>query len=235
MFEQEEALKNKQPIDECIKAKLHVDENLSFGDFYKIIATMFFEGFSTIDYVIGDNFKDVYDVKLPTCSSLSICFSFIVRHMPKLRYKFGRDRSKLSLNEILSADNDKRKYEIDCVKDYKALDLMLTFYASKDDKTYVLSLNEEALKENGSFDGFKFYSFNNLADLWKFIAEIQSKEKFLHKSEQNKQPKCAWNLVGNQMMLFFPKDVLMKDVAPLIKGLNAYGYNGEKINFMQVN
>ena len=86
-------------------------------------------------------------------------------------------------------------------------------------------------KENGSFDGFKFYSFDNLADLWIFIAKIQSKEKTLHKSEQNKHPKCAWDLVGNQMTLFFPKDALMKDIAPLIKGLIAYGFNGDRISF----
>ena len=226
----ENALKNKLPVDEWGVAKLHLDENFSYWEFFKIIATLGFS-YRTINYVIGDNFKDVYNVKMPTCSSHSICFSFIVRHMPELRYKYGHNRSKLSLNEILSADNDKRKYEIDCVKDYKALDLMLTFYGSKDDKTYVLSLNEEALIENGSFDGFKFYSFNNLEDLWKFIAEIQSKEKSLHKSEQNKQPKCAWDLVGNQVTLYFPKDALMKDVAPLIKGLNAYGYNGDRIAF----
>lgn len=157
--------------------------------------------------------------------------------MPKLRYKFGRDRSKLSLNEILSADNDKRKYEIDCVKDYKALDLMLTFYASKDDKTYVLSLNEEALKENGSFDGFKFYSFNNLADLWKFIADIRSKEKLQNDSNDVKSSvaKCTSDLFGKHASLIFENDELMKDIAPLLKGLKAYGYNGEKINFMQVN
>ena len=142
----ENALKNKLPVDEWGVAKLHLDENFSYWEFFKIIATLGFS-YRTINYVIGDNFKDVYNVKMPTCSSHSICFSFI---------------------EILSADNDQRKYEIDCVKDYKALDLMLTLYGSKDDKTFVLSLNEDALKENGSFHGFNFYSFNNEVDLWKY-------------------------------------------------------------------
>jgi len=221
VFKQEEALKNKLPVDECTDAKLHVDEDLSFGDFYKIISTMSFEGFWTINYVIGENFKDVFNVKIPKRSNDCICSFFVHQRVAFFRYQYGRQPSKLLLNET----------EIDCFKDYNALDLMLTFYGSKGDKTYVLSLNEEALKENGSFDGFKFYSFDNLADLWIFIAKIQSKEKTLHKSEQNKHPKCAWDLVGNQMTLFFPKDALMKDIAPLIKGLIAYGFNGDRISF----
>ena len=225
-----EQLETIQWFDDGV-GKLHVDENLSYGDFFKIMTTMGYRFAPTVHYTIGGNFKDVYNVKLPTGSSLCVCTSFIVHKLTRLRYKYGRHRSKLSLNEILSADNDQRKYEIDCVKDYKALDLMLTLYGSKDDKTFVLSLNEDALKENGSFHGFNFYSFNNEVDLWKFIAEIQSKEKTLHKSEQSKERKCAWDLVGNQMTLFLPKDVLMKDIAPLIKGLNAYGYNGDRITF----
>ena len=225
-----EQLETIQWFDDGV-GKLHVDENLPYGDFFKIATTMGFRFAPTVHYTIGDNFKDVYNVKLPTGSSPCICTSFIVHKLTRLRYKHGRHRSKLSLNEILSADNDQRKYEIGCVKDYKALDLMLTFYGSKDDKTYVLSLNEDALKENGSFHGFNFYSFNNEADLWKFIADIRSKEKILHKNDQNKPVKCAWDLVGNQMTLYFPKEALMKDIAPLIKGLNAYGYNGDRITF----
>ncbi|MBO4785224.1 MAG: hypothetical protein J5521_10865, partial [Lachnospiraceae bacterium] len=64
--EQNEALKNNQPADEVVLAKLHVDDNLSFGDFFKIIATTGFSGYTSIQYVIGENFKDIYNVKLPT-------------------------------------------------------------------------------------------------------------------------------------------------------------------------
>jgi len=42
--------------------------------------------------------------------------------VPFLRYKYGRNRSKLLLNEFLSAKNDHRESEIECFKDYKALD-----------------------------------------------------------------------------------------------------------------
>lgn len=237
--EQNEALKNNQPADEVVLAKLHVDDNLSFGDFFKIIATTGFTGYTSIQYVIGENFKDIYNVKLPTSSTPCYCFSFIVRNVTFARYKFGRHRSKLSLNEILSADNRQREIELDCFKDYNVLDLLLTFYDSKDERTYVISLNEGALKENPSFDGFTYYSFNNLADLWKFIADIRSKEERLNREDCNKSEKCKGDnctrfVLGKQMTLAFQKNALMKDLAPLIKGLNAYGYNGDGINFLVV-
>jgi len=238
-LEQEEALRNGKPADEVVVAKLHVDGNLSFGDFFKIIATTGFSGYTSIQYVIGDNFDDVYNVQLPTSSRMCYCFAFIVRNVTFARYKYGHHRSKLLLNEILSADNHQRKIEIDCFKDYNVLDLLLTFYDSKDERTYVISLNEGALKENPSFDGFTYYSFNNLADLWKFIADIRSKEKMINREDCNKSEKCKGDnctrfVLGKQMTLAFQKNALMKDLAPLIKGLNAYGYNGDGINFSVV-
>lgn len=218
-------------------SKLHVDENLSFGDFFKCIVTIGYSASPTVHYTIGDNFKDVYNVKLPTSSLPSACYSFIVRKVTLSRYKYGRNRSKLLLNEFLSVDNQQRESELDCFKDYNVLDLVLTFYGSKDDRTYVISLNEGALKENPSFDGFSFYSFNNLADLWKFIADIRSKEKLQNDSNDVKSSvaKCTSDLFGKHASLIFENDELMKDIAPLLKGLKAYGYNGAKINFMQVN
>ena len=176
-IELEDALKNKQQSDEVVVAKLHVNENLSFDDFYKITATMGFVGYTTINYVIGENYKDVFNVKLPTSSTNCICTFFIHRHVPFLRYKYGRYRSKLLLNEILNVKNDFRESEIECFKDYKALDMMLTFYGSKDDITYVVSLNENALSENSSFHGYDYHSFNNQEDLWKFLADVRSKEE----------------------------------------------------------
>ena len=123
--------------------------------------------------------------------------------MPFLRYKYGRYRSKLLLNEILNVKNDFRESEIECFKDYKALDMMLTFYGSKDDITYVVSLNENALSEKSSFQ------FNQ--------------------KNPPKEIKCAQDLLESQMKILFEKDVLMKDLAPIIKGLNALGYSGDRI------
>jgi hypothetical protein len=228
-IELEDALKNKQQSDEVVVAKLHVNENLSFDDFYKITATMGFVGYTTIYYVIGENYKDVFNVKLPTSSTNCICTFFIHRHVPFLRYKYGRYRSKLLLNEILNVKNDFRESEIECFKDYKALDMMLTFYGSKDDITYVVSLNENALSENSSFHGYDYHSFNNQEDLWKFLADVRSKEESFNQKNPPKEIKCAQDLLESQMKILFEKDVLMKDLAPIIKGLNALGYSGDRI------
>lgn len=228
-IELEKASKNKQPSDEIVVAKLHVDENLLFDDFYKITATMGFVGYTTINYVIGENYKDVFNVKLPTSSSPCYCTFFVHRHVPFLRYKYGCYRSKLLLNEILSVRNSHRESEIECFKDYKALDLMLTFYRSKDDITYVVSLNEDALKENGSFHGYDLHSFDNLEGLWRFLAEVRSKEDAFNQKNPPKEIKCAQDLLESQMKILFEKDVLMKDLAPIIKGLKVLGYNGDRI------
>ncbi|WP_139255964.1 hypothetical protein [Fibrobacter sp. UWB12] len=236
VFEQEEALKNNQPVDECIKAKLHVDENLSFGDFYKTFATMHFAGYSNIKYAIGTNFKEIYDLKLPTRSRPCLHVNpFYIS--PPLRYKYMRNRQKLSLDEILARLKIKDAYKLVCFvdyfKDYNSLDLMLSFYRENDNIVYAISLNEGALKANPSFDGFSFYSFNNLADLWKFIADIRSKEKLQNDSNDVKSfvAKCTSDLFGKHASLIFENDELMKDIAPLLKGLKAYGYNGDRIAF----
>ena len=179
--------------------------------------------------MIGENYKDVFNVKLPTSSTNCICTFFIHRHVPFLRYKYGRYRSKLLLNEILNVKNDFRESEIECFKDYKALDMMLTFYGSKDDITYVVSLNENALSENSSFHGYDYHSFNNQEDLWKFLADVRSKEESFNQKNPPKEIKCAQDLLESQMKILFEKDVLMKDLAPIIKGLNALGYSGDRI------
>ena len=237
----EKTLKNNQSYDfEASTVKLHVDENLSYGDFYKTIATMNFTGYSNIKYAIGTNFKEIYDLKLPTHSRPCLHVNpFYIP--PLLRYKYMRNRQKLSLDEILARLKIKDAYKLFCFvdyfKDYNSLDLMLSFYRENENIVYAISLNEGALKANPSFDGFSFYSFNNLADLWKFIADIRSKEKLQNDSNDVKSSvaKCTSDLLGKQASLIFENDELMKDIAPLLKGLKVYGYNGEKINFMKVN
>ena len=229
----EQALRDSQPFDwETSTAKLHVDENLSFDDFYKTIATTGFVGYPNIKYVIGTNFKEVYNLKLPTKSGMCFCPFYVQRKEPFIRYKYMRNRQKLSLNEILSKESSERAEQILCFKDYNALDFLLTFFDDNNERVYVVSLNEDALKENSSFHEFAIYTFKKEVDLWKFVEEIRSRAEL---KKKNKTVKCSYDLLGNQVTLIFPKDVLMKDIAPLIKGLNAYGYKGDKINFMKVN
>ena len=140
-----------------------------------------------------------------------------------------RNRQKLSVNEILDLFKGDA-YELECFEDYNSLDLLLTFYREDKEINYVVSLNEDALKEDGSFHEYKFYTFKKETDLWKFIEDICSKAE---QQTPNKSARCSSDLLGNQVTLVFEKDVLMKDIAPLIKGLKAYGYD-DKINPMVV-
>ena len=216
----EKSLKNNQPADEFDIATLHVDDNLSYGDFYKIFVTMYFAGYTNIKYVVGSDFKNVYNLKLPTKSSMCFC-SGDSPMLPFLRYKYMRHRQKLSFNEILAL-REGGYLILECFEDYNDLDLLLSFYRENEEIVYVLSMNEDALKENGSFHEFKFYSFTKEADLWKFLGEICSKAEMQNKK---KSARCSSDLLGNHVALVFEKDVLMKDIAPLIKGLKALGYD----------
>ena len=91
---------------------------------------------------------------------------------------------------------------------------------------------ETFFNESRPFDGFNFYTFDNEADLWKFIEDIRSRVESQNK-EQNKVLKLLVDtLVGpNNISLAFEKDIPMKDIAPIIKKLNGYGY---RINFSVV-
>ena len=214
-------LKAGQSFDwETNTAKLHVDENLPFGDFFKITATMGFVGYPNIKYAIGTDFKDIYKLKLPTRSTNCFCPSYI-RGLAFLRHKYMRHRQKLSVNEIIALGKG-GCYELECFEDYNALDLLLSFYREDKEIVYVASLNEGALKGTPSFDGFTFYSFNKLADLWKFLGEICSRIEF---QNEDKSVNCSTDLLGDRVTLVFEKNVLMKDIAPLIKGLKDIGYD----------
>ncbi len=56
--EQLEALKKNKIAD--APAKLHVDKNLTYGDFYKSLISMVYAGYDGISFVIGSNYKDVF-------------------------------------------------------------------------------------------------------------------------------------------------------------------------------
>ena len=223
----EDILKAGQSFDwKANTAKLHVDDSLSFGDFFKITATMGFVGYPNIKYAIGTDFKDIYKLKLPTRSTNCFC-PFYIRGLAFLRHKYMRHRQKLSVNEIIALGKG-GSYELECFEDYNALDLLLSFYREDKEINYVVSLNEDALKEDGSFHEFKFYTFKKETDLWKFIEDICSKAE---QQTQKKSARCSSDLLGDRVTLVFEKNVLMKDIAPLIKGLKDIGYD-DRINFM---
>ncbi len=221
---QEDALRRGESGDGIDFAKLHVDGNLSYGDFYKAFSSMFFCGYSVFDIAIGSNYKDVFQLSLPTVDYMWC--GFVIQRMMGLRYKYLRNRQKLSLAEMSEIDVKDRE----CVENHETLDLLLSFYRTDDGIAYVVSLNEAYFNKGSQFDGYDFYTFNNDADLWKFIENIRLKvDRLTEKKPETKQDRALRFLFDvlngpNNITLVFEKDVLMKDIAPIIKKLKTYGY-----------
>ena len=229
----EEALGTQETI--LLKAKLHVDENLSYEDFYKSLVSMIHAGYDEISYVIGSNYKDVIHFSFIGNSNLMFeSCAFLLSRMKWYRLEYLRNRQKLSIAEILDKyTRDKyipdEEIKKECYENYSTLNLLLSYYPKGDGNAYVVSLNETFFNNSRPFDGFNFYTFDNEADLWKFIEDIRSRVELQNK-EQNKVLKLLVDtLVGpNNISLAFEKDIPMKDIAPIIKKLNEYGY---RINF----
>ena len=125
-----------------------------------------------------------------------------------------------------------------CVENHETLDLLLSFYRKDDGIAYVVSLNEAYFSKGSRFDGYNFYTFNNDADLWKFIEDIRSRvERQTEKKPETKEDRVLRLLVDvlngpNNITLVFENDLLMKDIAPIIKKLKEYGY---RISFSVLN
>ena len=221
---QEDALRRGESGDGFDFAKLHVDGNLSYGDFYKAFSSMFFCGYSVFDIAIGSNYKDVFRLSIPSTNYMWC--GLVILRMKGLRYKYLRNRQRLSLDEMSEIDVKDRE----CVEDHETLDLLLSFYRKDDGIAYVVSLNEAYFNKGSRFDGYNFYTFNDENDLWKFIEDVRSRvERQTEKKPETKQDRVLRLLIDaldgpNKITLVFEKDVLMKDIAPIIKKLNTYGY-----------
>lgn len=221
---QEDALRRGESGDGFDFAKLHVDGNLSYGDFYKAFSSMFFCGYSVFDIAIGSNYKDVFRLSIPSTNYMWC--GLVILRMKGLRYKYLRNRQRLSLDEMSEIDVKDRE----CVEDHETLDLLLSFYRKDEGFAYVVSLNEAYFNKGSRFDGYNFYTFNDENDLWKFIEDVRSRvERQTEKKPETKQDRVLRLLIDaldgpNKITLVFEKDVLMKDIAPIIKKLNTYGY-----------
>lgn len=224
---QEKALRNNQPGDGFVSVKLHVDENLLYGDFYKSLFSMRSCGYWVFKIAIGSNYKDAFQLSLSTPNYM---WCGLVRlSMKALRYKYLRNRQKLSIGEILDMHTKDEKIEKECYEKYSSLDLLLSYYPKGDGNAYVVSLNETFFNESRPFDGFNFYTFDNETDLWKFIENLRSK---VEPKIEDRQDRILALLDGRRKIeLVFEKDIPMKDIAPIIKKLNGYGY---RINFSVV-
>ena len=231
--DQENALRNGRDAS-CVKAKLHVDENLSYGDFYKSLVSMIYAGYDEISYVIGSNYKDVLHFSSIRRDPMFSSCGFFPFKLRWYRLEYLRNRQKLSIGEILDMHTKDEKIEKECYEKYSSLDLLLSYYPKGDGNAYVVSLNETFFNNSRPFDGFNFYTFDNETDLWKFIENIRSRVESQDKhKEQNKVLKLLVDILAgpNNIALAFEKDIPMKDIAPIIKKLNGYGY---RINFSVV-
>jgi len=218
--EQIEVLKTQQSADLAGKIKLHVDENLSYGDFYKSFVSIFWGGYSVFNIVIGSNYKDFFQLDIPIVD-YDLC-GFFIGEMKELRYKYLRNRQKLSIGEILDMHTKDEKIEKECYEKYSSLDLLLSYYPKDDGKVYVVSLNETFFNESRPFDGFNFYTFDDDADLWKFIENVRSK---VESKNGDRLDRVLALLDGRKdIELVFEKDIPMKEIAPIVKKLKTYGY-----------
>jgi len=216
-LEQEEALKKNQPPDENVIAKVHIDEELSYGIFYKVISTLVFSGYTSIQYVIGSNFKEPLAMDLPERSQLS----FSEDHVDPLRCSQARNRK--AIGELLERRLHKNNLAVEIatrrVKDTELLiecarryiDLSLTLN-SNEDFSYVVSLNE-----TGLIDGSKFYTYQNLDDVWKLIENLRLRRELQDKEDRD------------QVRVILEKDMLIKNLVPVVKKLKALGY---KVHFL---
>jgi hypothetical protein len=218
----EYVIRNGLPVYDL--AKLHVDGNLSYGDFYKSLIPMHYCGYLGFNIAIGSNYKDIFYLSIPTTDYMWC--GFVIQRMKGLRYKYLRNRQKLSLSEMSEIDVKDRG----CVENHETLDLLLSFYRKDDGIAYVVSLNEAYFNKGSRFDGYNFYTFNDENDLWMFIENVRSRvERQTEKKPETKQDRVLRLLIDaldgpNKITLVFEKDVLMKDIAPIVKKLNTYGY-----------
>jgi hypothetical protein len=217
--EQEEALRKEISADES-NARLHIDENLSYDVFYKVMATIGFNGYVSIQYVIGSNFREPLDMNLPERSLYPFSDEGISRYtcqraknrrqMDKLSEKTSRKR--FLTDEILDRRIKDTELLVKCAQ--KFIDLSLAIKSNGNGVSYVVSLNE-----SGLIDGAKFYTYENIDDVWKFIEDIR-----LRRDLQDKEDR-------NQIIVVLGKDMLVKNLAPVVKKLKIFGYRLNFANF----
>lgn len=214
--EQEEALRKGIPADES-NARLHIDENLSYDVFYKVMATMGFNGYVSFQYVIGSNFREPLDMNLPERSSYSFSDEGINRYTC-LRAKNRRRMDKLSektshkrivTDEILGRRIKDTELLVKCAQ--KFIDLSLVIKSNGNGVSYLVGLNESDV-----IDGGKIYTYENIDDVWKFIEDIRLRRELQDKEDRD------------QIFVVFEKDMMVKNLAPVAKKLKTLGY---KVNF----
>ena len=193
-IEQEETLKKGIPAED-VKAKFHIDESLSYDDFYKVVATLGFSGYTSIRYVIGSEYNNVYELYLPERNSND------TRNVLKLLTEMKEGKisdEKWAEWEQLQKER-KKKY----------MNLSLSIDRKGDKFSYTIGFSKGGLT-----------TFEQLDDLWRFIEDVRQRRELQDKEDKDK------------IILILQKNVLLKDVSPIIKKMTTFGY---KLNFAYTN
>lgn len=211
--EQEEALRKGIPADESSNARFHFDENLSYDVFYKVLSTIGFNGYVSIQYVIGSNFSEPLSVDLPERSwppSSDKSVNRFTCQLAKIQKQMDELSEKKS-HKMIATDEfwDRRIKNIEllvkCAQ--KFIDLSLEIRSNGNGVSYLVGLNE-----SGVIDGKKIYTYENLDDVWKFIEDIRLRRELQEKEDRD------------QIVVVLEKNMLVKNLVPVVKKLKTYGY-----------
>ena len=197
--------KIKPSANQTSMAKLHINENLPYGVFYKSLITLA-SHYTSIQYVIGENFKEVNHTTIPKTNVDRYSCGISLMSETTFRIKRLRYREEHLDNKILVSEFYRDKeFAIQCLKDYTGL--WLTLYDDGNGLVYVVSLNDaEAAK------GFRTFTFDSEMDLWKFIETLRSKVEFQNKKDRD------------EIIFMLRQDFPLKKLVPIIKKLKDYGY-----------
>lgn len=212
-IEQKEALRKGIPADELSNARVHMDENVLYDVFYKVLSTIGFNGYVSIQYVIGSNFSEPLDMDLPERSwppSSDKSVNRFACQLAKIQKQMDELSEKKS-HKMIATDEfwDRRIKNIEllvkCAQ--KFIDLSLEIRSNGNGVSYLVGLNESGLIDDG-----KFYTYENLDDVWKFIEDIRLRRELQEKEDRD------------QIVVVLERNMLVKNLVPVVKKLKTYGY-----------
>ena len=213
MVEAKETLRKGIPRDEFSKAKIHIDENISYVIFYKFLSTTMFNGYGPVQYVIGSNFSKPHLLDVPEEMSSTFSGERVNRftcHQAKIALQMAElsektSHKRKSNDEIWDSRIKDTELLIKCAQKYMDLSLAVRF--NGDAFYYQLGLNE-----SGLIDGKKIDTYENIDDVWKIIEDIRLRREFQEKNDRN------------QILVILERDMPVKNLAPVVKKLEAFGY-----------
>jgi hypothetical protein len=117
--------KIKPSANQTSMAKLHINENLPYGVFYRSLITLA-SHYTSIQYVIGENFKEVNHTTIPKTNVDRYSCGISLMSETTFRIKRLRYREEHLDNKILVSEFYRDKeFAIQCLKDYTGLWLTL--------------------------------------------------------------------------------------------------------------